>query len=328
MEEDRQIPFAEVLDLLFTLDSVPIQHLYRLSDLTNEQFSDFALRWPVTSDDRRIEISRHMSDLSEDNFVVDFVPIFAFMLADKLGSVRQAALDGLWDCEDENLVEPIINLMMEDTEVDVRAAAARSLAHFLLMSEWGQVSVRKSVVIFDALRAVYEDQDSALPVKAAALEAMGPFAHPQVSSYIEESYEGSVPELQRSAVFAMGTSADPRWLPLLIDEMESPYADMRAEAARAVGSIGNSESISQLSELIYDEDVDVAQAAIGALAQIGSGEANRVLETILSDESMAHLHEAAEEGLEESVWMEGELELFPWTDEDFEESSDLNANSE
>ena len=124
----------------------------------------------------------------------------------------------------------------------------------------------------------------------------------------------------------MGTSADPKWIPLLIDEMESPFSDMRAEAARAAGAIGASESISRLSELPFDEDEDVARAAIAALAQIGGAQANDVLEDLLSDSDMSHLHDAIEEGLEESVWMEGELQLFPWSDNDFEDNNDLTVD--
>jgi HEAT repeat protein len=326
MQEENQLSFAEILELLFASESVPIQHLYRLSDMEEQESHDFRQHWSSAADDRRHEIARHMADLSEDNFVVDFAPVFSSMLVDGHGPVRIAALDGLWDCEDEDLVDPIINLLLEDPLVEVKAAAARSLAHFLLMAEWGQVSGRKVSVIFEALQKVYEEPDSALAIKAAALEAMGPLTHPKVSEYIAESYEGAWPELQRSALFAMGTSADPKWLPLLIDEMESPYADFRAEAARAAGSIGSSESISQLSELVHDEDEDVARAAIIALGQIGGQQANRVLEDLISDDDYIHLHDTVEEGLEDSMWADGEFQLFKWSAQNSEDNADSMNN--
>jgi HEAT repeat protein len=322
MEEEIQLSFPNVVDLLFTSESIPIQHLYRLSDLSDQHATDFQKLWSDAADDRRQELARHLADLSEDNYVVDFTPLFSFMLLDPHAPVRIAALDGLWDCDDEKMVEPIIPLMREDPVEAVKVAAARSLAHFLMMAEWGQVPGKMVNVIFDALRTLYEDPDTAVLLKGAALEAMGPLSHPQITGYIEESFEGSIPELQQSALFAMGTSADPRWLPLLLDEMESPYAEMRAEAARAAGTISDSEAISQLSELVFDEDEDVARAAITALAQIGGGQANRVLEELLSDATFSHLHEVAEEAMEESVGMEGELQLYPWSKDDFEENSD------
>jgi HEAT repeat protein len=328
MQEENQLPFSDILGLLFTSESIPIQHLYRLSDMADEQSAEFRRYWLEASDVRRQEIARHLADLSEDNFIVDFTPIFSSMLIDSHAPVRMAALDGLWDCEDEKLVDPIISIMMEDPMVEVKVAAARSLAHFLMMAEWGQVPGKKVTVIFEALKSLYEDPHIALAIKGAALEAMGPLSHPKVSEYIEESFEGPSPELQRSALFAMGTSADPRWMPLLLDEMESPYPEIRAEAARAAGAIGTSESISQLSELAYDEDEDVARAAVTALSQIGGGQANLVLEGLLADETYSHLHGVVEESLEESVWMEGDLQLFPWSESDFEDNADLTGGDE
>lgn len=322
MEEESQIPFTDVLALLFADESVPIQHLYRISDMEEQQTVEFRQRWSAASDERRREIARHLADLSEDNFVVDFSPVFASMLLDSYAPVRVAALDGLWDCGDEKLVDPIIDLMVADPMIEVKIAAARSLAHFLMMSEWGQLPGKKSPTIFEALRGTYEDPETALPVKGAALEAMGPLSHPKVGDFIEESFEGSSPELQQSALFAMGTSADPRWLPILLDEMESPFAEMRAEAARAAGAIGVSESISQLSELVFDEDGDVARASMAALVQIGGEQADRVIEELLSDAALSHLHEAAEDAMEETERIEGDLQLFPWSDSDFEENSD------
>ena len=322
MEGESQLPFSEVLLLLFTAESIPIQHLYRLSDMDEEQSAEFHRYWAAAEDDRRQQMSRHLADLSEDNFVVDFTPLFAFMLRDSSPAVRMAALDGLWDCEDEKLADPIISLMVGDPAVEVRVTAARSLAHFLIMSEWGQLSGKKVPAIFDALREMYEDFETPLPVRSAALEAMGPLSHPKVAGFIEESYEGSTPELQQSALFAMGTSADSRWLSILLDEMESPITEMRAEAARAAGSIGASESISLLSELVYDEDEDVARAAIVALAQIGGELAQRALDDLLSDEASSHLHDAAEEAMEEAEFLESELQLYPWSDSDFVENPD------
>ena len=324
MEEESQIPFTDALVSLFIDESIPIQYLYRLSDMDKQQTAEFHQRWSAAADERRQEIARHLADLSEDNFVVDFSPIFASMLQDSYAPVKVAALDGLWDCEDKKLVDPIISLMVDDPMIEVKAAAARSLAHFLMMSEWGQLPGKKLPAIFAALRGTYEDPETALPVKGAALEAMGPHSHPKVGEFIEESFEGSSPELQQSALFAMGISADPRWLSILLDEMESPIADMRAEAARAAGAIGASDSVSQLSELIFDEDEDVVRATVTALAQIGGAQADRVLEELLSDAALSHLHEAAEEAMEETELLEGELQLFPWSDSDFEKNSDLD----
>jgi HEAT repeat protein len=317
MEGERvQIPFEEVLASLFEDETMAIHQLYRLSDMGSQESADFHRYWSASSDERRGIIVRHLADVSEENFIVDFSPIFTLCLQDSHSPVRIAALDGLWDSTDVSLVEPIINMLENDPSTEVKVAAARSLAHFLLMSEWGQLKGADTAAIFEALSSTYEDALVALPVKCAALEAMGSLTLPRVVKYFEEAFDDSVQELQLSAMFAMGISADPRWLPILLDEMESPVTAMRAEAARASGAIGSSSAVAQLAELIFDEDEDVARAAITALAQIGGDDAHHSLEVLLSDSDFAHLHEAAEEAIEATMWLEADIDLYPWLKSD------------
>lgn len=324
MEDERsQIPFADVLTSLFANDNIAIHQLYRLSDMNVQETADFRRYWFAASDERRQVIVRHLADLSEDSFIVDFSPIFALCLQDSYAQVRGAALDGLWDSTDVSLVGSIINMLQVDPSPEVKVAAARSLAHYLVMAEWEQLKGVNTTAIFEALRSVYEDATVELPVRCAALEAMGPLPLPEVWDFIQDAFDGHNMELQLSAVFAMGTSADPRWLPTLLDEMESPIAEMRAEAARAAGAIGHGSAVPQLAELTFDEDDDVARAAIAALGQIGGAEAHRSLEVLLSDTEFAHLHEAAEEAIDETIWLESDLESFPWL-----EGDDLNDIAE
>jgi len=313
MEVESRAPFEEILSSLFADEIGPIHHLYRLSDMDEAEDLEFRNRWPTASDTRRLEIVRHLADISEANFTVDFSPVFRSSLHDPFAPVRIAALDGLWDSTDATLVNPILDLLKSGPTPEVRAAAARSIAHFILMSEWDQVRGVNVEQVFQTLLVIYQHLETPLSVRCAVLEAMGPISLPEIAVLIEDAYEGYVLELQLSAVFAMGNSADPRWLPILLDEMESPSVDMRAEAARAAGTIGRSEAIPQLAELCYDDDDDVAMAAINALAQIGGDEVSRILEELLADPQSAHLHEVVEEALEESQGLDSELPITPWS---------------
>lgn len=318
MEEDSRIPFDDILSSLFADEMGPINQLYRLSDMDEKEQTQFRARWYSVSDDRRQEIVRHLADISESNFIVDFSPIFRVSFQDSYAPVRVAALDGLWDSTDSTLVEPILKLLLGDPAPEVRAAAARSLAHFILMSEWGQINGVNTTMIFDSLLDTYNDPETTLPVRCAALEAMGPAASPNTSRLITDAYEGHEFELQVSAIFAMGTSADPRWLSILLDEMESPREEMRAEAARAAGIIGHSEAIPQLAELAFDDDLDVATSAVTAIAQIGGDDGNRILDDLLLEPHAVHLHETIEEALEEAVLIDPKLPFFPWSEDDLE----------
>jgi hypothetical protein len=62
---------------LLEAEPLPIQHIYRLSDLSQEDFSVFCERFSAADAARRQVLVRHMVDLSEENFVVDFTPFDA-----------------------------------------------------------------------------------------------------------------------------------------------------------------------------------------------------------------------------------------------------------
>lgn len=312
MTEEQQT-FTFVLDTLFTADPLPLELLYRLSDLNADDHAEFCKCWPDVADERRRVIVRHLVDLSEENFVVDFTPVFAYSLTDKHPSVRQAALDGIWDSTNTALVQPVIQLLATDEHEAVKAAAAGALAHYILLAEWGQLPARVAPPVVAALLAAYKREDTAVSIKRAALEALGAANHPEVVALIEEAYESANFEMQLSAVFAMGSSADNRWLPTIFDEMENPAEEMRAEAARAAGSVGGSDAVEAVANLIVDDDLSVAVAAVGALGQIGGGQAQGILDSLLEDAEFEALHEAVSEALEEMTLLGGEIE-FDWLD--------------
>lgn len=318
MDQPQQA-FSEALQEMATAETVPIHLLYRLSDMPDEDMVLFKAHWPQIADERRREIIRHLADLSEDDFVVDFQPVFAFCLDDPYSAVRAAGLDGLWDATDLKLIDPIIDRLGNDTAVEVKAAAAAALAHFLLMSAWGELSGVPTDKIYEALMDAYRHPQADLMVRRVSLEALGAVNSPEVTRAIEQAYESPSHELQVSALFAMGNSADPRWLSILLDEMESPYENMRIEAARAAGNIGHSEAISRLAELAYDEDLEVAMAAVAALGEIGGEEAHDVLLEMSEDMELEHIEEAVAEALEEASWSAIDLQFGLFVNDDFDE---------
>lgn len=306
--ETKEKPFAEVLDELFTRESLPLPLLYRLSDMTPDEYERFLARWPDVEVERRRVLMQHLADISEDNFVVDFTPIFARGLEDEAPAVQVAALAGLWDSTDIKLIGPVKRLLQDEDE-KVQAGAAAALAHYVLMAEWGQLPKRVLPGILEALLDVYDDPETAVAVRRAALEALGAAHHPRVPALIAEAYESPDQDVQLSAVFAMGSSANPRWLHTVLAEMESYLPEMRAEAARAAGGIGSSDAISGLANLTVDEDREVRLAAVAALSQIGGDAANEILTGMAEDPEHEDLHEAIDEALAEMTLMTGELEL-------------------
>ncbi|MCB8982510.1 MAG: HEAT repeat domain-containing protein [Ardenticatenaceae bacterium] len=314
MKRESKKPFSEVLDELTQSEQVPVHLLFRLSDMLPEEEAQFLAAWPEVEDERRREIMGHLVDLTEDNFSVEFSPVFEVGLSDPLAAVRIAALEGIWDATDVRLIRPVLQIMQTDEDVEARAAAARALAHFVLLAEWGQIPQRPVEPVITALLAAYEDEETAVPVKRAALEALGAANHPRVNALIEEAYEDDDPGMQLSAIFAMGNTADPRWLPTILEELTNPDPAVRAEAAQAAGAMGRSDAIPRLAELSQDEDDEVRAAAIVGLGQIGGDQAQSLLGQLLEDEEYEELHELIQEALESLLLLGGELDLFDYVE--------------
>ncbi len=323
MKEEKVQPFETVIETIFRQEPVPIHQLYRLSDLTSEQMDTFLKGWGQLDDERRHVIAQHMADIIEENFVVDFSPLFENFFEDNYAPVRIAALEGMWDTPHRRYVRPIMRLMQQDDAVEVRAAAAAALAHYVMMAEWGELPRNVSEPIVTALLEVYDGEETAVSVKRAALEAVAASNHPRIPEMIREAYEHDDVDMQVSAVFAMGNTADARWLPTIMGEFDSPYVDMRAEATRAAGVIGKSDVVPELAVLVTDEAIEVRMAAVYALGQIGGSRPQQILSGILEDPEQEALHELAEEAMEEMMWVEGELNLL---DLNFDEDEDSFLN--
>lgn len=329
MNNKKPMPFASVLEALFGSDDPPIHLIYRLSDMEDEEFAHFKRAWPAAHEDRRGVLARHMVDIAEEDYMVDFSPVFAHLFTDEAAGVRQAALDGIWDSDDQDLIAPILTMLQADSDIGVRAAAARSLAHYILLAEWGQFDPSHVEPVVAALLAEYDNPRASLEIRRAALEAMSPAPHPRIADLIHEAYEEGSDELQLSAIFAMGNSADDRWLPILIDELASPSPDFRAEAARALGMIGHHDAIDALEDLVDDPEKEVGMAAVIALGQIGGDRVLGLLSRMADDPDYEEFHDVIDEVLEEMEWVDSSYDMLSLTDEeddDFDLSDDLLLN--
>jgi HEAT repeat protein len=317
MEYKEPVTIVDFMRSLREDEDLILASLYRMSDLTPEELNHFYDHWPEVGDERRRIIVRHLADISEENFQVDFGAVFAHCLGDELPAVRLAALDGLWDSERTSLLEQIIAMMLSDPDEDVRTLAAATMGHYILLAEWNVIPLDSVTVAVDALLAVLDEAETPKALRRAALESISASSHDRVQSLVEDAYDSGDHALQISAVFAMGRTVDKKWLPIILDEMMSSSSEMRLEAARAAGHIGSSDAVAELVDLVSDEDLEVQLAAITAMGQIGGSLAIRVLDEMDGDPDFDHVQLAIEEALEEAVWMDNvDLALFDWDNEE------------
>ncbi len=279
--------------------TLSIARLYGLSGLEKADLARVCEAWPSIPADRRQAIVRHLDDIAEANFEVDFGSVLRIGLTDADPGVRAAAIDGLWEEQDLKLIPTLIDVLRQDDSEDVRAAAGGSLGRFVLAGELEEIPAAKLDQVVEVLRDVIDDPDETLEVRRRAVEAIGYSSAEGVPELIDEAYHDPDDRMRISAVFAMGRSAEPRWAERVLAETDSDNPQMRFEAARACGELQYPDAVPALARLLDDPDDQVREASVWALGQIGGRESRRLLTAILDDENASDLHEMAQSALDE-----------------------------
>jgi HEAT repeat protein len=273
--------------------------LQGLSDLTAQEATRLHAAWPKITLERRRWVVRALGELGDDNFELDFNAVLHNALADPDAEVRQAAVDGLWESEDEAVAESLLALLANDPSEGVRAAAASALGQFTYLAAVEELDEELAQRLRDALVASASGSET-LEVRRRALEALGFLGDdPSVQGLIADGYAHREPSMRISALFAMGRSADSRWLEHAVRELESQDPELRFEAARALGEIEDTQAVRPLIKALVDSDLEVRLAAVEALGHIGGEQAIDALRQLTNSETEA-VAEAAAEALDEA----------------------------
>jgi len=272
--------------------------LANLSATSQEELVLFLEAWAEMGFERRRQIESQLVELAEEDPKLNFDDIFHACLRDPDEIVRVRAIEGLWEYENHSLIDTFINMLREDRQESVRAAAALALGRFALLAALGKLRPDDGAKVEKALAAVIDDQEEQLGVRRRAVEAIATFSLPEVTEIIQEAYQSDDDEMRVSAIYAMGRNSDPAWLPTLVKELSNPDTEMRFEAAGAYGELGGEEAVPHLVRLIHDLDAQVQLSAIAALGKIGGNEAGAALRECLNH-TEEHIRGAAEDALEE-----------------------------
>ena len=293
------LPIEETITDLTDSDKPLVNSkLIDLSNLNPEELTIFKQAWAVIEPKRRQQIVYRLVELSQDNLKLNFDSIFKNCLKDRDAEVRSKAIDGLWESEEASLINPLVNLLEQDSSEKVQAAAATALGKFAMLAEHKKLRPCHTSRVCQALLTTISDKGKPLEVRRRALEATAPLSLPQVGKAIVEAYQGHNSKLKISAIYAMGKNCNHSWLPIVLKELASADAEIRYEAVGACGELGEEKAAPYLIELINDPDIDVQLAAIQALGKIGSSEAKKCLEQCLNDPSEA-IRQATEQALQE-----------------------------
>jgi len=280
--------------------------LPRLSRLSPEGQREFAEAWARIDVRRRRRIVQELLNLAEDNVDLNFDAVFTRGLTDDDPDVRLGSVRGLWEHEQPDIIDPLLNILEHDEDPGVRAEAALALGRFVGLAVEGKLRDRHFKRIEEALRSTIENTGEVQEVRARALESAGAYDAPWVRQAIRDSYESGLFRFKVSAVHAMGRSCEHRWLPLLLKELNSDEPELRYEAALACGSLGDENAIPHLIRLLVDPDEEVKEAAIHSLGEIGGPQARAALLALLDSESQA-VRDAATEALAQLDYEEDPL---------------------
>jgi len=280
-----------------------ISKLVNLSDLSREEMEAFKNMWAGINVARRREIVERLVELAEDNFELDYDQIFRLCLGDGDGEVRAKAIEGLSECEEQSLLDPLISLLLGDLEDSVRVAAAAALGTFAMLAEFGELKANDADKVEKVLLTAFNNKKEQMDVRCRALESISMMSRPQVEVMIRQAYQSDALEFRASALCAMGRTCNSDWLSILLQELGSPSAQLRFEAARACAELEADDAVPRLIELTRDDDAQVRLAAVEALGRIGGNEAKQALQECRDgpDDAMS---EAAEDALDEMKFWE------------------------
>lgn len=302
-------PTLSVAELLQRLSEspgeVPPNEYFALSDLARDQVEIVRRRWGGINSAIRRRIVEFLALAAEQYLDINLGVFLANILDDPNEDVRRIVLETLDDSEPApELLGPIIQRLQQDSDDEVRAAAAASLGPYVLAGELDEVDAALAMRAEDALITILTDQTEPLGVQRKALESIAYSGEIAVRQFIEDAYYSPWEEMRVSALTAMGRSADIRWRRMVRAELRNPSPAMRTEAALACGELEAKTALSDLLDLLADDEEMVRLAAILALGRIGGKQARRALEELAAGDNDDEA-EAAELALEEMLFYTG-----------------------
>ena len=221
-------------DYLNELDQQPedikTSTLLEMSDLSGEDVENFSDIWSKLESEIKVKILKRLTELAEYDVQLDFTSICKLCLSAPEPIVRKSALDGLWELQDRTFIQPLIEILINDTDSAVKSAAAIALNSFAQMHQNGKLIERDSSKIFDALMQTIEKGQEENADISRTVEAIGYLSGQQVEDTLTKFHRNKNSQLRQSAIFAMGRTAQPKWLDLILKDFNDANPAIRFEA--------------------------------------------------------------------------------------------------
>ena len=292
------ISFQKVLDsLVENRKEFPKTYLREFSDIGPLELRTFLDVWPQVVLSRKLSLLEELTVLADSDTLVSLDDFACALLTDPDPQVRIRAIRLLHEYEDPKIVPSYLDMLKNDTDTDVRVAAASALNLFVDLGELEEIPENIYHQIEDALLISITGEDN-IRVRRAALESIGYSSRPEVATLVESSFRREDPNWKISALIAMGRSADERWDEDVTRSLVSENDGVRKAAVQAAGELSLKSTQPLLLKMLgEEEDDEIVSAIIWSLSQIGGEDVRTYLESLLDqleedDEQIAFLEEA------------------------------------
>jgi len=289
-------------------EAIPVSLLYPLSDLTGRQLDKFRAVWDTLPLEQRRRLVHALVEFAEARFEVTFDAIFAHCLGDPDKEIRAAAIEGLWENQEVNLIGPLLTMLRRDPSTRVRSAAAAGLGRYVLAGELEQLDPAIQSRIMTELLTTFYLAGESVDVRRRALESAAYACSEEVLEILDLAYYDEDEKMRISAIAGMGRTCDQRWAQNILDELQSSTAAMRYEAALACGELALRQAVPILMQLLDDPDIQIREATIHALGQMGGSEAKDVLLAAYDDADDV-TQAAIDDALAEHALADGDLDF-------------------
>jgi len=276
----------ETLEILKSVEESPIPSAlyYGLSGLSPSEITQLGDIWETIDPYKRHVLLGELAEASELNFEFDYRELGFYALDDANSSVREAAVELLWEDESLELMRRLMEIAQWDEAASVRAAATSALGRFVLLGEFSEIPSVDAERVQDVVVNILTNDNEEIDVRRRALEAISNCGHEIVESAIEEAYTGSEQKMRASALYAMGRNYDAdKWGVTVLRELGSDDAEMRYEAARSAGELELKEAVRGLGRIATEDERENKEVAIWSLGEIGGREAIRILSALVED---------------------------------------------
>ena len=252
--------------------------------------------WPRVELSRKLTLLEELDALADSDTLVSFDDFASALLTDPDPQVRTRAIRLLDESEDVKLVPSFLDMLKNDPDVNVRAAAATALNLFVDLGELEEIPESIYHQVEDALLTSITGEDDAR-VRRAALESLGYSSREDVTALIQSFFQREDSHWQVSALIAMGRSADDRWADEITRSLVNENDNIRRAAVQAAGELSLKSTRPLLLRMLSEEeDSSVLSAVIWSLSQIGGEDVRTYLENLLDqmedEEQIAFLEEA------------------------------------